>query len=626
MQYVSTKIIGAREGTEQTERACKKLLELSQHSFGPFGRFQVLRATTDSESVVVTSISSRIFSFSNIVRTTPLMRVLLQLLSNHTVAYGDGGHFVLQCTCLFLLKGLNAVRSGIELSTVLASLEYGLNHIQESLGEISSTARGRTSALAKCKVKVSLKDMVGVREVIRNIIQTKSVARMRPTELEFLSTITLQAVLQSLAPAYPGSSVLRPFVRLKTTYGSPVRKSKVYENSILLDIPVSEKIKFFLSSAAQGSFSREKSEYPILLFNVSMVDAPLDLDLNVEFIERRTDALNHRQGFETVYMNHHELFLGKINNFVEDVRALGVKIVASQKLIHPHLQETLMSNGILPLQRLSMRHIKAVASNTGAHVLSAWETDERRVANEDDLGVLDKLELLQTNDTDFIVMAYNPEKQNRAGLASQQHKKRCRPVSSLLLCAHTECAVLELKKIVENAISAVTTFFEQPFVTPGGGATEFFMAESLVQLAKKHPTPRSKVVDAALQKSKHTVRSRLQRDIQRCLVDIMAATFYKITLNLCPSGESNNFGLLRALRTKHESFFSNGINADSEMNFFGIGMDPKDGNVCVKKVLTFAAPLQPGCIIDLYSAKVNGICVAVETACVMLRVANTIIS
>ena len=30
-------------------------------------RFQVLRATTDSESVVVTSISSRIFSFSNIV-------------------------------------------------------------------------------------------------------------------------------------------------------------------------------------------------------------------------------------------------------------------------------------------------------------------------------------------------------------------------------------------------------------------------------------------------------------------------------------------------------------------------------------------------------------------------------
>ena len=124
------------------------------------------------------------------MRTTPLMRVLLQLLSNHTVAYGDGGHFVLQCTCLFLLKGLNAVRSGIELSTVLASLEDGLNHIQESLGEISSTARGRTSALAKCKVKVSLKDMVGVREVIRNIIQTKSVARMRPTELEFLSTIT----------------------------------------------------------------------------------------------------------------------------------------------------------------------------------------------------------------------------------------------------------------------------------------------------------------------------------------------------------------------------------------------------------------------------------------------------
>ena len=145
MQYVSTKIIGAREGTEQTERACKKLLELSQHSFGPFGRFQVLRATTDSESVVVTSISSRIFSFSNIVRTTPLMRVLLQLLSNHTVAYGDGGHFVLQCTCLFLLKGLNAVRSGIELSTVLASLEYGLNHIQESLGEISSTCLLYTS-------------------------------------------------------------------------------------------------------------------------------------------------------------------------------------------------------------------------------------------------------------------------------------------------------------------------------------------------------------------------------------------------------------------------------------------------------------------------------------------------
>ena len=63
----------------------------------------------------------------------------------------------------------------------------------------------------------------------------------------------------------------------------------------------------------------------------------------------------------------------------------------------------------------------------------------------------------------------------------------------------------------------------------------------------------------------------------------------------------------------------------TKASFYGIAVEPRNGKVCVKKVLAYAEPLYPGCVVDGYSAKINGICSAVETACVMLRVADTIV-
>ena len=57
------------------------------------------------------------------------------------------------------------------------------------------------------------------------------------------------------------------------------------------------------------------------------------------------------------------------DRFVRQMREANVSVVASQKTIHRELKKQLLSSGIIPLERLSLRYIRAVACITGAPCL-----------------------------------------------------------------------------------------------------------------------------------------------------------------------------------------------------------------------------------------------------------------
>jgi hypothetical protein len=90
-------------------------------------------------------------------------------------------------------------------------------------------------------------------------------------------------------------------------------------------------------------------------------------------------------------------------NFGERIVDLGIRIVASQKLIHPLLQTFFIekvlkfaiiilnrNKGILPLERISFRHLEAVQIACGAKVLSSMFTNSRILLSY--LGYVHKLE------------------------------------------------------------------------------------------------------------------------------------------------------------------------------------------------------------------------------------------
>ena len=74
-------------------------------------------------------------------------------------------------------------------------------------------------------------------------------------------------------------------------------------------------------------------------------------------------------------------------------------MILSQRLIHPWLRRWLLEHGVLPLQRLSLRHITAMRAVTGARPLSSWA--EADVAPEA-LGAVSRLEMRTLHERRFL--------------------------------------------------------------------------------------------------------------------------------------------------------------------------------------------------------------------------------
>ena len=596
----------------RVESICRDLIRLSGSSFGPWGKFKILKSSADTDGVIaVTSTSSKIFSLSNFTSSAPVLSILLRLLQNHVSAFGDAGHFVVQCTCLFLLKGFKVINDGIHVTTVISSLEFGLDHLLSFV--LSNTC--------PCRILLSLSDAVSVRKVVKSILCAKNVVRLSPKEVAFLSTIILQAVLHTLSPEYPGSSNIIPFVRLSTHFGSSVTESSLFENSILIDIPIRRQVKLFLQKLSKGNVEevnklgcreypkneqvrgKKRENFALLLFDISIVD---ERSISFGELQLQKDCGEEDLQKRPQWDDSYHL---KVKKFVSNVVAAGVSIVASQKLICIHVQAALLAYNILPLERLSLRHIKAVGTMTGAKICSSWGIEPLDPAH---LGTIFQISLVELQNSEYVLLKHHEISPNCKNIVT-------RPVSSILLCAPTEMAVRELKGIVERLVTAITIFLQSPIVMPGAGVTEFFMGESLLQrasvLQKDDPFINILVSRSLECKS----RESLHRDAQRCLRDVMADTFFEIVLNLFHREAIGQRGLdkvqlLSQFRNFNDfqttSVDRNGAKSpeDSKRAYFGCGID-KHGDACVREIDVF----------DIFTPKVEGIRAAIETACVLLR-------
>jgi hypothetical protein len=187
---------------------------------------------------------------------------------------------------------------------------------------------------------------------VHSILGAKGSVRLAQDEVVLLSSLVVQAFL---SVAVGRSSV--DDVRVWTAVGRPVSESRVLVNAVVIDtlLPSQIPVKFLDNSASGQLLS-------VVLYDVSlMFEATAGLEVRTTGHTIDAPSLSEKEAADLTAIGE---------RFV----AMNVTVVGTQKLMHPFLEAYLVAHGILPLQRLSVRHIAALQRLTGARVLSSWRS------------------------------------------------------------------------------------------------------------------------------------------------------------------------------------------------------------------------------------------------------------
>ena len=157
--------------------------------------------------------------------------------------------------------------------------------------------------------------------------------------------------------------------------------------------------------------------------------------------------------------------------FADGVAGAGVHVLCCQQRIAPALMRLLLERGVLPLPRLSLRHIGAVRRLTGATPLSLLEPPKPA-----DLGCVGAIRRPSIGNKMYThLLPYTGQ--------MPAYSKLPTPVVTLVLCTPNRAAADELASAVSCALGTIgaATGQRRPRLLPGAGCIELLMAAQLRQ-------------------------------------------------------------------------------------------------------------------------------------------------
>jgi chaperonin GroEL (HSP60 family) len=630
---VSSKYVNNKQHSILLRNGCLMLLNLSSSSFGPHGSFKVMKANSAVEGVKISSISSEIFSLSNLTRMSPVLKMVIQLFANQVNIYGDSGHFFIQFCCSLITKGLDIIDQSVPRRVCITVYRYLLEKIENYLKHPS----------CPIKKQVSIKDMQTIRHIVRNIIVTKNISKMSPEESNYISTIILQAVLQSLV-AVPGrnNGDFTSSVRCIEVPGQPVNKSMTLDNTVIMDLPIDTRVKIFIEkkypqvkcienidindNVAHSKNDATTHPLKIIVFDMALTYTLLPKTssyfLNyTTVIDSSKDA--HSNHFEKRKENANIEVNNPVELFLKHILDNHIDVIFSQKTIDSKLQDIFIKNNIIPVERLSIKHIKAIASISGATVLS---DNHINVTNNDNNGNSFYSNAIGEINNINMIDIYN---ERYLMIKGYEEHKRNRPISTLILCSHSEHSVNELTRNVKRAIKVINRFFHSPYVVPGAGAFEYLISNVLSNLdvCKDLSFLHSLSVSFNSGTSKDEV-GKLKRQVRLCKEN-MVKSFHTIIVNLF--GERSKMINLEELlhELKRNNIDNNRCNIFHKRKYYGCNVEFNQNAhplVYTRKIFSMNNTDTDDVkdIMDVYVTKVEALRSAVEIACIILRTNGTI--
>lgn len=192
-----------------------------------------------------------------------------------------------------------------------------------------------------------------------------------------------------------------------------------------------------------------------------------------------------------------------ISDIVNKLVELKVDAVFVQKGVDDYAQYLLAKNRIICLRRVKKSDMEKLSLSTGAKIVSVLED-----LTEDKLGFAKVVEERKMGGEKWTFVEGVPNSS----------------VHTILVRGENDKIVDEAERMVKNCISVLKTLVEEPYIVPGGGAAEMFIARKLVEMAKGG---REGIVLEALSRSFESLVKQLiansGKDSEEILTELKAA-------------------------------------------------------------------------------------------------------
>jgi chaperonin GroEL (HSP60 family) len=441
--------------------------------------------------------------------------------------------------------------------------------------------------LERMSVKVVWGDMKCMLQLAKSALQTKAVCRLSVREVDFLAVLLVQAFIAGLTMDHAAGVISVPMVRVLCLVGRDSLASEML-NGVLVDIPL------------PPGAPRTMGATSTVLYNVN-----LDFSASEQFSEHVPVAVVARAGDEGEWAAS-ELSRRAMEELCEEWARLGVGLVASQKRIHPYLKHRLLAIGVVPLERLSIRHIQALHSVIGGKLLGTLKLEAMRVPGA--RGHLEGMRERVLGGRRYLQLDSIPGGPKK---------------STLLAWAVDQQAADELEVQLEGVLLLLRHALKDGAVVPGGGCFEALLAAHL----------RAKVKASEAEDVGSDAESRLLRGMLRECVLLFAEVVQRFVASLAPSalgGAATLSGVEESTRLLLEANTRVPIAPNAPHRYWGwrhrrplpvevLRVAPSTGGGDSKGQKAVVGDCDDNTIMDLALVKRRALQQAVETAGVILR-------
>ncbi|KAJ8248054.1 hypothetical protein GJAV_G00237710 [Gymnothorax javanicus] len=541
------------------EEVCQKMAVLRQilaSCYGPRGRLKQVHNNVGGP-VLTTSTSGVLLKALTV--SHPIPRLLTASILNHVSRFSDCGLFagILSSALLEQARGLSVPPSAV------ASMFRRLTSLCTDYLQRDDCG---------CKVPVDFGSSRGLLALARAVIAAKPACMLTPGEAQHVSMQVLRAFLHTVPCSMPGPVFMGRMVVVPVE-GRPVGNTAVVPG-LLVDMPET------LSPADAKRLGT--GPLRLALFSASLAgdlpdmgDGTLEVDRGVSLEDAVTDQL---------------LKVG------EQVAQDGVQVCVCQRVVHPVLQQYLRKRDVIVVERLGVALMEPLIRLTGAQALASFRTP----VPVESYGGLAGLGVQRCGSREMLQ------------LLSDKDPTCC----TLLLCHRTETALSELKMACQMAEHVLRLTLKVPWALLGGGCTETHLSSYIRHQSRGEESGATSELEFtrsdyllaadAFCRALLTVARSLEHDGGDRLIDMSHGHCWAVPVGVAPRAPwrevlgSCGCGLVAPggglewtpLSTEHPPFSP------------------------APPLATAAEPL----VLDSFSAKLNALQVAVETANLILDI------
>uniref|UniRef100_A0A3B3ZEI9 Uncharacterized protein n=1 Tax=Periophthalmus magnuspinnatus TaxID=409849 RepID=A0A3B3ZEI9_9GOBI len=537
---------------------CSKLKILKQLLKSCYGPTGRLKQIHNNIGGQVVTTSTSVVLLPTLSSTEPFINLIRTSIINHISRFSDCGLFA-GILCLSLIEEA-------QLSSLRKDVCQKVN--KYLLGLCTSYLQQEDCA---CKVKVDFNSSHCLIRLAHGVISSKPACVLRESEILHITRLIVQGFLLTVPCDKPGAVKLGRIVTLAVE-GLPVMDSTIFPG-LLLETPD-------LSLHLTGLLNC--GQLRTIIFTASLAGDLSELGEGTIVVHKGMDV--------------EVQILDQLLKIGEKVVKDEVKLFMCQKVIHPVLQQYLRYHGIVVIERLGINLLEPVIQLTGAQPVATLHSIPPRA-----YGKVKEITIRQFGSK--IMLHLVPTEETA--------------ICTLILCHRNETMLNELKVACEKAQHVLRLTLRDQFAVYGAGCSETHLA---AYIRYKVNFKASKTIDldtatmfGCMQteyvlaaegfcRSLESVTAALDHNGGSSLIDLTHAHHWTLPTDMTTDEMDRTLGLCRCgvvqyckdykwsfLNTKYTEFSPAAVSGEAD-------------------------------VLDSFTAKVNGLQVAVETANLALDV------